>query len=194
MKMVDIKNCREVELSDAAYYNMILSAGEVYPLESGGEIFGKVHRNKIIIVNAYPLQTMKRMPSTLEYGDLSVVTRLRSLEEAISMNGAKARRAGGYHSHPRRDISPSSLDTKFAHQELTLNGNYWLEITLAIECEKNKTHKAGEDTRTRRWNFESTLWYSIQYGYRFSIGAFLYNKEGTFRQIMVKRQDAGNKI
>lgn len=136
MKMTDIKNCREVELAGAAYYNMIRSAVEVYPREGGGNLFGKVLQRKIVIVNAYPLQTMERMPSSVKYGDESAVVKLRSLEETISANGMKTRQIGGYHSHPRDDdVHPSSYDRRFAQRELEeLNSNYWLEMILAARC------------------------------------------------------------
>ncbi len=194
MKMTDIKNCREVELSGAAYYNMIRSAVEVYPLEGGGNLFGKVLQKRIITVNAYPLQTMKRMPSSVEYGDESAVVRLRSLEDAISANGVKTKQIGGYHSHPRDDdINPTPRDSKFARLELEeLNNDYWLEVILAARCERNKMHSFGVITHSRRWHLEATSWYSIRYGYRFKIGAFLFDSKGDHRQLRIRKQSAGN--
>lgn len=195
MKMTDIKNCREVELSGAAYYNMIRSAVEVYPREGGGNLFGKVLQKKIVIVNAYPLQTMKRMPSSVEYGDESAVVKLRSLEDAISANGVKTKQIGGYHSHPRDDdINPSPHDSKFAQRELEeLNSDYWLEMILAARCERNKMHHFGESEHTRRWHFEAALWYSIRYGYRFKIGAFIFDSKGYHRQLRIRKQSTGDR-
>lgn len=204
-----LESCVSVEVSDEAFYNMIRTAVEVYPREGSGNLFGKLstrrsqlnlfggyQRKRILVRNAYPMQTTRRMPNSVEYGDDFAVARLRSLEHAISANGLPTNFIGGYHSHPKdEDFFPSQRDSNFIEQEIEeLNRDHWLEIILAARRERNRLHRFGEDTMTRSSHLETTFWYSIRYGYHFAIGAFLFDRKGKCRQLRITKQSTGNRI
>ncbi len=197
-----LESCVSVEISDEAFYNMIRTAVEVYPREGSGNLFGKLptrrsqlnrgyQRKRILVRNAYPMQTTRRMPKSVKYGDDLAVARLRSLEHAISANGLPTNFIGGYHSHPKCEyFFPSQRDSDFIEQETgELNRDHWLEIILAADLERNKKHEFGEHTEAKMWYLETHLWYSIRHGYHIKIGAFLFAKNGNWRQLRIKKMN-----
>lgn len=139
-----IEDCTHVELSGAAYYNMIRSLVEWLPKETGGNLFGRINSHTVKVLNAYPSQVAKRKPGSITF-DEEAVERLRNLEETLGYNGSQARVIGGYHSHPKdEEIVPTQYDIAHIKEEVTTSRSYWLEIILQLRRERNKHCMAGE--------------------------------------------------
>ena len=186
-----IEDCVRIELTGAAYYNMLRSVIEVYPREPTGHVFGRVKNKKIIVTNAYPIQTAQRNSTSVAQNDDGAISRLRFLERLIAANGSETRFMGGYHSHTKRcalaDYSSHDKDN-IIRDTYGWGLEWWLEIILRIWRDKFK-HEAplSEQTRSYRRKLGGMLRYTPRRAYNLAIGAFLIRRDGRARELEVVR-------
>lgn len=74
-------------LCGSCYYNMLRSVIE--PLsrvsrESGGDLIGRKNKDSFILINAYPLLSYKRKPTSLDHKNNTAIERLRRLDKAVN--------------------------------------------------------------------------------------------------------------
>ena len=188
----DIGKCIEVELAGTAYYNMIRSAVEVKSRETAGNIFGNVCGKTIRVINACPIQTAERKPSSVTYNDDLAIARLKALEHVIDSNGSRTRFIGGYHSHPVKGFVKKLTveDRRFANGELEESLKaYWLEILLNIEGERYKDRtRISELVYQDAKALDTHFAYKPYRGYHLSIRAFLVDARGGTKQLKVTKR------
>ncbi len=187
-----IEDCVRVELAGAAYYNIVRSAVEVKSRETAGNLFGNVYGKTIMVVNAYPIQTAERKPSSVTYNDDGAIARLKALERVIDSNGSRTRYIGGYHSHPVRGFVKELTveDRCFVNGELEESIRaYWLEILLNIEGERYKDRtRISERVRQDAKALDTHFVYKPYHGHHVSIRAFLVNAKGDTKQLKVTKR------
>lgn len=140
-----------VELAGSCYYNMIRSLVESYSRESTGDLIGKKHKNRFIMLNSYPILTAKRKPTEVSYENKEAINRLKRMDKALNkLGGLGNRTIGGYHCHfYKEDEIREGLkkgDREFIKDELSESKRkYWIEVLLTAKARKyEKPKETGE--------------------------------------------------
>jgi hypothetical protein len=129
-------NGHRLILSPQTLTTLALSAIEVFPNETGGQLWGKINGEIYYPEMIYPLQTGKRSPRSFDSGNQSAIKRIKDIELALRGEPFKTRFLGEYHSHCGREVSrqpsPKDLDA-FDYLMKDRSQNYWLEVITNIE-------------------------------------------------------------
>lgn len=141
-----------VILERGCLLGMVMAAMEVYSRETTGLLVGRIGKRFIrgrltecvVLEEAYPLQTAKRMFSFVMIGNLKAFERARKTAGAYGFSIL-----GEFHSHPESYPFLTKGDRKYIMEqvmsgrrnELRLVGNRWLEVVIGIKKKKYKRVK-----------------------------------------------------
>jgi len=116
---------------------IIASAVEVCPKETNGLLIGRPINGDIRVRMAYPFQTDRRMPGSVEHGNISALKRLLSTLDTMNRQIM-----GGYHSHPYPDghIRLTKSDVEHIEEEIerirklkSRDAEKWAELVLSVK-------------------------------------------------------------
>lgn len=189
-----------IELAGSCYYNMLRTVVEESPREPTGYLYGIKERGKIIVVNAYPIQTAKRNPTSVSYGNGAAIERLRKLDKVILSNAKSGTSIiGGYHGHGPETMNKLTKekdeDLDFIRtEEMTPRGlESWIEIILKVEQkEYQRAMQLGEFIRQKNKRIETRIQDEPYHSYRITLSAHLINKDMKVKEIKIKKTTRAN--
>lgn len=122
--------------------SLLPSTLEEYNKEISGYLIGSNGKNtkRLRIVSAYPIQSDIKMPTWVEHGNKTAVSRVNNVMRALNLQ-----LVGGFHSHPLGPSYPSRDDIEFVKERLEDYGlSHWLEMIVSVKKRSYKTrHKPG---------------------------------------------------
>ena len=182
-----------IELSGSCYYNMLRASIEE-PKEVTGYLYGRRERKRIILYNAYPIQTAIRNPTNVAYGNQSAIERLRKLDAAISKTfGLETYLIGGFHSDPSLDglngLSKKDINFIAKEEVCPLKKDIWIEIVLKLE-EKNykRPMKIKEFSEEFKKRLKVTIIDDEYHSYKITISAHELDKNNKVRELKIKKR------
>src|SRR3989344_2481676 len=179
-------NC--IELKNSAYMNLLRAVLESASCEPTGFLFGYKSGDKCIFVNAYPVISAERTPTSVSYGNLNAIARVRNFHNFMHKLGSRETKwIGGFHSHPYKAGNSLSALTQLSKDDLEFIQNemkahkkdYWIEVIARFKEKKamNKW-KTGKRIRFLK-NKASIIIADTQYHkYKIILSAYLVLKKG----------------
>ena len=184
-----IANGCNLAISREVLQTLALSAIEVYPRETEGQLWGTNGGTTYNVSTAYPIQTSIRKPNSVGHGNKAAMKRLRSLEPALARKTIETRVLGEFHSHPKSDSQkhPSENDLSFFDDLMDARKQpYWLEAILHIS-RFNTAHPMDISATLAHHPRKVTLTIrDTEYtGYKLSVGAYMKHRTGELYELKV---------
>lgn len=184
-----------IKLAGSCYYNMLRTIVEESPREPTGYLYGIRQNRKVILFNAFPIQTAVRKPTEVSYGNGAAIERLRKLDEVTCSNTKSGTSLiGGYHGHGSEALNKltreknGDLDFIKTEEMDKRSLDSWIEIILQIEQkEYQRKMKLGEFIREREKRIETRIQDEPYHSYRITLSAHLIDKNMRVKEIKLRK-------